>query len=91
LLSEVFPTRMRYTGSAITYNLAYTVFGGTAPLVATWLISSTGNNMAPASYLIAISVMGLIGGMMLKETSRVSLHDVGAEDATEERVAMTRA
>jgi len=74
LMSEVFPTRTRYTASAITYNLAYTVFGGTAPLVATWLITTTGNNMSPALYLIVISVMGLIGGLMLPETSKVSLH-----------------
>ncbi len=74
LLSEVFPTRTRYTASAITYNLAYTVFGGTAPLVATWLITTTGNNMSPALYLIVISVMGLIGGLMLPETSKVPLH-----------------
>lgn len=77
LLSEVFPTRTRYTASAITYNLAYTVFGGTAPLVATWLITTTGNNMSPALYLIVISVMGLIGGLMLPETSKVSLHGAG--------------
>ncbi|CAN7618075.1 MFS transporter [Caballeronia sp. LjRoot31] len=78
LLSEVFPTRTRYTASAITYNLAYTVFGGTAPLVATWLITTTGNNMSPALYLIVISVMGLIGGLMLPETSKVSLHGASA-------------
>jgi MHS family proline/betaine transporter-like MFS transporter len=78
LLSEVFPTRTRYTASAITYNLAYTVFGGTAPLVATWLITTTGNNMSPALYLIVISVMGLIGGLMLSETSKVSLHGASA-------------
>jgi MHS family proline/betaine transporter-like MFS transporter len=80
LLSEIFPTRTRYTASAITYNLAYTIFGGTAPLVATWLITTTGNNMSPALYLIVISVMGLIGGMMLPETSKVSLH--GAQAAS---------
>jgi MHS family proline/betaine transporter-like MFS transporter len=85
LLSEVFPTRTRYTASAITYNLAYTVFGGTAPLVATWLITTTGNNMSPALYLIVISVMGLIGGLMLPETSKVSLH--GAHPAHPEATA----
>jgi MHS family proline/betaine transporter-like MFS transporter len=78
LLSEVFPTQTRYTASAITYNLAYTIFGGTAPLVATWLIGMTGNNMSPALYLIVVSVMGLIGGMALPETSRVSLSGIDA-------------
>ncbi len=81
LLSEVFPTRTRYTASAITYNLAYTVFGGTAPLVATWLITTTGNTMSPALYLIVIAVMGLIGGLMLPETSKVSLHGAHAAPA----------
>ena len=76
LLSETFPTRTRYTASAITYNMAYTIFGGTAPLMATWLIGLTGSNLAPAFYLIAIALLGLVGGLALRETSRVSLDEV---------------
>jgi len=75
LLSESFPTRTRYTASAITYNVAYTLFGGTAPLVATWLIGQTGSSLAPAFYLVVIALLALIGGLALPETSRVSLHD----------------
>jgi MHS family proline/betaine transporter-like MFS transporter len=56
--------------------MAYTIFGGTAPLVATYLIGQTGSNLAPAFYLIAISVLGLIGGMLLPETSKVALDKV---------------
>jgi MFS transporter, MHS family, proline/betaine transporter len=85
LLSEAFPTRTRYTASAITYNLAYTVFGGTAPLVATFLIEKTGNSMSPAFYLIAISVLALIGGLSLPETSRISL-DGQADDSLSARL-----
>jgi MHS family proline/betaine transporter-like MFS transporter len=76
LLSETFPTRTRYTASAITYNMAYTIFGGTAPLMATWLISTTGSNLSPAFYLIAVALLALAGGLALPETSRISLHDV---------------
>jgi MHS family proline/betaine transporter-like MFS transporter len=76
LLSETFPTRTRYTASAITYNMAYTIFGGTAPLMATWLISTTGSNLAPAFYLIVIALLALAGGLALPETSKVSLHEV---------------
>ncbi|UVL91378.1 MFS transporter [Pseudomonas sichuanensis] len=75
LLSECFPTRSRYTASAITYNVAYTLFGGTAPLVATWLIEQSGSRLAPAFYLVAIAMLALIGGSALPETSRISLHD----------------
>ncbi|MDB5984790.1 MAG: transporter, partial [Pseudomonas sp.] len=74
LLSETFPTRTRYTASAITYNMAYTIFGGTAPLMATWLISTTGSNLSPAFYLMVVAVLGLVGGMALPETSKISLH-----------------
>jgi MHS family proline/betaine transporter-like MFS transporter len=76
LLSEVFPTRTRYTASAVTYNFAYTIFGGTAPLVATYLIAVTGDNAAPALYLLAIAVFALAGGLMLPETGKVSLDDI---------------
>ncbi|MGE8047584.1 MFS transporter [Pseudomonas monteilii] len=80
LLSESFPTRTRYTASAITYNVAYTLFGGTAPLVATWLIGQTGSSLAPAFYLVVIALVALFGGLALPETSRISLHDeVGAD------------
>ncbi|CAE6965938.1 MFS transporter [Ectopseudomonas khazarica] len=74
LLSEQFPTRVRYTASAFTYNIAYTLFGGTAPLVATWLIEQTGDRMAPAYYLIVIALIAMAGGMALPESSKRPLH-----------------
>ncbi|NUU37683.1 MFS transporter [Pseudomonas sp. C2B4] len=80
LLSETFPTRTRYTASAVTYNMAYTLFGGTAPLMATWLISTTGSNLSPAFYLMLVALLGLAGGLALRETSRISLHDVPTEE-----------
>nr|WP_300306489.1 MFS transporter [Halomonas sp.] len=78
LLSEQFPTRVRYTASALCYNVAYTIFGGTAPLVATWLIDITGLQLSPAFYLIAISLLALWGGMKLPESSKWSLNDDAA-------------
>ena len=78
LLSEVFATKTRYTASAITYNLAYTIFGGTAPLVATWLISKTGTNLSPAYYLMAVAIFAMIGGLSLRETSKTALEEAGA-------------
>ncbi|AGT08836.1 MFS transporter [Paracoccus aminophilus] len=75
LMSETFPTRTRYTASAFTYNMSYTLFGGTAPLMATWLINATDNNLSPAIYLMAVAVLAAAGGLMLRETSRISLVD----------------
>ncbi len=75
LLAEQFPTRVRYTASALCYNVAYTIFGGTAPLIATWLITLTGYTLAPAFYLIAIALLAFIGGSRLPESSHRALDD----------------
>lgn len=82
LLSETFSTRNRYTASAFTYNVSYTVFGGTAPLLAIWLIATTGSALAPAFYLMAIAVLAMAGGLALPETYRRSL----SEDASAARL-----
>jgi MHS family proline/betaine transporter-like MFS transporter len=49
---ELFPTRTRYSGVAIGYNVGQALLGGTAPLVATALIHRTGYDLAPAFYLL---------------------------------------
>lgn len=59
-LTEIFPTEVRYSGFALSFNLANTLLGGTAPFVATWLISRTHNALAPAYYLVAVAAIALI-------------------------------
>lgn len=61
LLVEMFPTRLRYTGVGICYNLCLALFGGTSPLISTWLIQRTGNLAAPALYLSLLALLSLIG------------------------------
>ena len=68
-LAELFPTHVRYTGFAITFNPANALLGGTAPLVATWLISATGSKAAPAWYLTAWAAIALVAMWRSKETA----------------------
>ncbi|WP_219729673.1 MFS transporter [Pseudarthrobacter sp. NBSH8] len=93
LLSEVFPTAVRYTASAITYNVSYAIFGGTAPLVATFLIASTGNKLAPAIYLTAIAACALLAAFLLPETRGRSMTSLvpGQIEASPENRASTPA
>jgi len=56
-MADLFPARLRYSAMAIGYNMTLALFGGTAPLVATWLIKTTGNLAAPAWYLLAIAAI----------------------------------
>lgn len=74
-LAETFPTKIRYTGFALSFNLANAIFGGSAPFIATWLVKVTGSNMAPAWYLVGISVFALIGMIAAKERSHAPLRD----------------
>lgn len=48
---EIFKTKTRFTSSAISYNVAYAVFGGTAPFIGTMLVSATGLAMIPGFYM----------------------------------------
>ena len=57
---ELFPTQTRYSGVAIAYNLGQTLFGGTAPLIATALIGVTSLNLAPAFYVCFSAVVGIV-------------------------------
>ncbi len=74
-LSEIFPTKVRYSGFALSFNLANAIFGGTAPFVATWLIQVSGNKLAPAWYLVAAALIAMIAMAASKETAGKPLMD----------------
>jgi len=60
LMSELFPIATRSTGIAVAYNVAVPIFGGFAPLIASWLIQVTGSSLAPSYYLIVTSLISLV-------------------------------
>src|SRR5258706_4978627 len=80
LLTDLFPTRVRFSGVALGFNIAFTIFSGTAPLVATSLIRSTGLATAPAFVMAACGLLALVatirlsreGGYVLGAVKRMS-------------------
>lgn len=60
VLAEQFPTRTRNTAISISYTLNATLFGGTAPLLSTWLASVTGNPIAPGFYMILCTILSYL-------------------------------
>ncbi len=72
-VAELFPRRIRVSATSLSYNLPLAIFGGTAPMVATWLITETGNAMAVAWYLSAAALVGFLVTLTLKETHRKEL------------------
>jgi MFS family permease len=69
LLTDLFPTRVRFSGVALGFNIAFTIFSGTAPLVATSLIRSTGLDTAPAFVMIACGLLTFAGSFGLSRDS----------------------
>lgn len=72
-LVEMVPTNIRYSTTAFAYNMGNSIFGGTAPLVATFFIKVTHTIMAPAFYLIVGGVVMVTITCRLTETYKQKL------------------
>ena len=66
-IAESFPASLRYSGSALGYQLASITAGGPAPLIATLLLKEYGTSMAIAWYISICSVISLICVFLLKD------------------------
>jgi len=69
----MFPTQVRFAGFAIAYNVATSLFGGTAPALNSWLITKTGDQLMPAYYMMASCVVGMVALAFAVETAGQSL------------------
>lgn len=75
-LNETFPTEVRFSGFAFSFNLANAIFGGSASYVSFGLIALTGDNLAPAYYMVVISIIALVAMILSHEHSDKELDDV---------------
>ena len=75
VLSELFPTAVRYTGSSLTFNLAGIFGASLTPYAATWLATTYGLQ-AVGYYLSAATVLAVIGLIMARETKDASLSSI---------------
>jgi len=67
LLSELFPTAVRYTGSSLTFNLAGIFGASLAPYIATWLATTYGLQYV-GYYLTAAAIVTIVGLLATRET-----------------------
>jgi MFS family permease len=81
IMAEMFPTRMRYSGVSLGYQVTSIVAGSMAPIIATALLRDTGSWLAVALYLAVACAITAVAVVTLKETKGVSLRDVDAADA----------
>ncbi len=71
--AEAFPAGVRCVGVALSHNLCMAILGGTAPMVATYLIARTHNEMAPPLYLICAAMVSLAIVLTMTETAKIPL------------------
>lgn len=64
-IPELFPADIRYTGTAIGWNIGVVIAGGTAPVLAVWLIEVTGSNRAPAFFVMLCAAIGLVSAIAM--------------------------
>lgn len=63
---ELFRPEIRYTGLSFGFNIGLAIFGGTCPLVATWLIEVTGNTLAPAFYIMLAAISAFLAAACMQ-------------------------
>ena len=80
VLSELFPTAVRYTGSSLTFNLAGIFGASLTPYAATWLATTYGLQ-AVGYYLSGSTILSLVGLALARETKDESLSAPIAEAA----------
>lgn len=82
--AELFEPKVRYTGAALGYNLAQMIFGGTAPLVATALLTAAhGQTWLISLYIIVIACISLISVLFAKETFKKEIDRIETERVIE--------
>jgi MHS family proline/betaine transporter-like MFS transporter len=73
LMVEEVPAAVRCTAVALGYNVTLGVVGGLSPLVATWLVNRTGDDLSPAYMIMAAAVVSFLAALGFRERSRLPL------------------
>lgn len=70
VLSEMVPAQVRCSAVALSYNICMAAYGGTTPIVATYLVNRTGDDFAPVYYVMAATLISLLAILRLaKQTA----------------------
>jgi MFS family permease len=81
IMAEMFPTRMRYSGVSLGYQVTSIVAGSLAPIIATALLQQYQSWMPVAVYVAVACAVTAFAVITMKETRGISLLDVDAADA----------
>ncbi|NHU84857.1 MHS family MFS transporter [Kocuria sp. JC486] len=80
IMAEMFPTRMRYSGVSLGYQVTSIIAGSLAPIIATTLLRQFGTWVPISIYISVACLITLIAVVTLRETKGISLQSIDAED-----------
>ena len=72
-ITELFPTRIRYSGVSLAYQLTSIVAGSLAPIIALWLYQEYGSATPVAIYVGTACAISGLSALLAKETRGVEL------------------
>ncbi len=78
-IAEMFPTKVRYTGASMGYQLAGIVGGALAPIISVALLDRFDTSIVVSVYVVAMILITVICVLLAPETSRIDLHADPAE------------
>ena len=81
IMAEMFPTRMRYSGVSLGYQVTSIVAGSLAPIIAVWLLNRFDSAIPIAWYLAASCAITLIAVIAARETKGLALESIDIADA----------
>ena len=79
-IAEMFPTKVRYTGASMGYQLAGIVGGALAPIISVALLGRFDTSIAVSVYVVAMLLVTITCVLLAPETSRIDLHADPAEE-----------
>ena len=68
VMVELFKKSIRMSAVGVAFNLSFAIFGGTAPMIATWLIHTTHDNLSLAWYMSLSALISFITVLTIDET-----------------------
>lgn len=80
IMTEMFPTRMRYSGVSLGYQVTAIFAGSWAPMIGTFLLRETDSWVPIAWYIVGAAAVSLTAALMMRETKGASLAEIDRED-----------
>jgi MHS family proline/betaine transporter-like MFS transporter len=78
--ADLFPTRIRFSGVALSYNVAFTLFSGLAPVVAALLARNTGVAATAAYYMVGCAALSFVAALVMHRYDGRIVADLAAPE-----------